>query len=225
VRPAALVRERGWLSRQPRAFQDELLDCAYLRAREAGEVLYHVGDASGGLVGLVEGLVKLEIAVAGGSYRVATIGQPGFWIGAYAALGPGARIVTLRVARRATFLHVAHADLDRLLGNAAHCRALAALVAEELEEAITVIGYAMSGPPDLRVAGRLATLARLYGSGNRAVLEVTQNDLSEMCALARQTVQQVLSRLEAQALVEVGYGRVTVLDTEGLMGVADSGRG
>jgi CRP/FNR family transcriptional regulator, cyclic AMP receptor protein len=220
----AVARERGWLSRQPRDFQDAVLGRAVLRTREAGEVLYHVGDPGGGLFGLVDGLVKLEVAVAGGTYRVATIGQPGFWIGAYAALRSSSRIVTVRVARRSTFLNLPHADLELLMRNAIWCRALADLVAEELEEAILVIGYALSGTPELRVAGRLASLARLYGSGNAAVLEVTQSDLSEMCGLARQTVQQALGHLEAQGLVEVGYRRITVCDAARLMALTDAGR-
>jgi CRP-like cAMP-binding protein len=220
---AAILGRRGWLSRQVPEFQAEVLRRSVERTFEAGSLLYQVGDPPGGVYGLVDGLVKLEIAAPGGTYRVATIGQPGFWVGHYATIRSGPRIAALRVAVRSVFRYLPRSEVEGLMEEAVYCRAFGALVAEELEEAIFVLGYAMSGKPEIRVAACLGALAQSYGDGRQAELRVTQSDLAEMCALARQTVQQVLVRLEALGLAVARYGRVQVPDIAALVAFAEQG--
>ncbi len=71
--------------------------------------------------------------------------------------------------------------------------------------------------PDGRVARSLAALfhpvlyPRLSG-----VLRITQQELAYLAGLSRQRVNEALSVLQREGLIEVAYGGVTVLDLERL---------
>lgn len=213
---AEIMQSRGWLARQPRDFQQEMIGRSMLRQFVEGDVLYHAGDPPSGVFGLVEGVIKIELAVAGATYRVASVRQPGYWTGEGAAFRLSNRLATMKIAAPSHILHLPLAEFEQLIRNPVYCRCFAVLTMEHLEEAITVLGNILAGTPDNRVAARLVMLAERDGRGNAAELPITQYDIAEMCALSRQTVQQVLSRLETRGLLQVGYRRITVPDVQRL---------
>lgn len=47
-------------------------------------------------------------------------------------------------------------------------------------------------------------------------------DLAETVGTYRETATQVLNDLKAQGLIEIGRKRITILDAEGLLAVAES---
>lgn len=217
---AEIMLTHGWLSRQPRDFQQELISRSMLRQYSEGATLYHAGDPPAGVFGLVEGIIKIELAVPGATYRVASVRQPGFWTGEAAAFRLGNRLATIRMTAPSHVLHLPLAEFEHMIGNPSFCRCFAVLTVEHLEEAITVVANMMAGTPDSRVAARLVRLAESNGTSNSAELLLTQYDIAEMCALSRQTVQQVLSHLESRGLVKLGYRRVLVPDVKRLAAVS-----
>lgn len=214
------MKAHGWLSRQPNDFRQELISRATLRHLPEGETLYHAGDPPAGVFGLVEGIIKVELAVTGATYRIASVRQPGFWTGEAAAFRLGNRLATISIAAPSYVLHLPLAEFERMIENPSFCRCFAVLTVEHLEEALTVVANMMAGTPDSRVAARLVSLAERNGSSNSVELPITQSDIAEMCALSQQTVQQVLGRLEKRGLVEVGYRRILVPDVEVLAAAA-----
>jgi CRP-like cAMP-binding protein len=71
---------------------------------------------------------------------------------------------------------------------------------------------------DRRVYHALAWLADLYGGAGEGpvVVPLTQEQLADYVGGSRPTVNQVLQRLVAQGVVELGRGRFTVLDRPAL---------
>ena len=71
---------------------------------------------------------------------------------------------------------------------------------------------------DRRVHRRLAELAELYSDGRSGAVSVplTQELLAELVGGTRPSVNQVLQRLAAQGMVELGRSRITVLDRAAL---------
>ena len=51
---------------------------------------------------------------------------------------------------------------------------------------------------------------------SRRVIEISQEQLSLMLAISRQTTNQILKDLEAQGIVRLSYGGIEILDRERL---------
>ncbi len=64
------------------------------------------------------------------------------------------------------------------------------------------------------MARRIGDLRALYGSD---LIPVTQEDLAGLSGATRQTVNQVLTDLRDRSVVELGRGRITVLDPDALL--------
>jgi CRP/FNR family cyclic AMP-dependent transcriptional regulator len=56
-------------------------------------------------------------------------------------------------------------------------------------------------------------LSEQYGSGDASVLvPLNQDDVADLCGASRPTVNKILQELEAQGLIELGRGRIAIVD-------------
>jgi CRP-like cAMP-binding protein len=212
-----VARSAGWLSEQSPALQDDLLARCILRTYSEKETICNVGDPHHGLYALVSGVLRVELSTMGEDYRIASVKQPVFWFGEAASLARSSFYVTITAATPASLLFLPHHDFERLIENAAYCRALSVLLIGHIEEALQVIAQMLEGDVENRIAARVALLAERSGPQQPHVIPVTQSDLAEMCGLSRPTVQQVLSNLERRGLIRAGYRRIEVIDLEALV--------
>ena len=88
---------------------------------------------------------------------------------------------------------------------------------ERLAQFIAMVEYDRLLEPDARIARCLAALfnPRLYPGSSRELM-ISQAELGYLSGVSRQRVNQALQRLGEARLLRVDYGRVTVLDLEGL---------
>ena len=100
------------------------------------------------------------------------------------------------------------------------CRTVAALTAEGLGEAVTVVSNLIQPNGELRVAQRLLTFIGLYGDDRRVFTDVSQGDLATMCGLSRQTLNKVLKDLQDAGAITTGYRRIEILDVDALRSIA-----
>lgn len=212
-----VARSAGWLAEQSTAFQDDLLSRCLLRSYSEKETICNVGDPYHGMYALVSGVLRVELSTMGEDYRIASVKQPVFWFGEGASLAKSAFYVTITAATPASLLFLPHSDFERLIENAAYCRAFSVLLIEHFDEASQVIAQLLEGDVESRIAARLALLAERSGPQQPQAIPITQSDLAEMCGLSRPTVQQVLSNLEKRGLIRAGYRRIEVIDPEGLI--------
>lgn len=212
-----LVRSSGWLSEQPAAFQDDVLSRCNLRSFRERETIVHMGDEASGIYCLVAGAVRIDFPAPGGDYKIVTLKQPVFWFGQGSSLTRRARPVTTTAASHANVLHLPLPEFERLIENAAYCRAFSLLNLEHFNEAMKMLTHLLVNDVERRVALRLALLAERSDDRLPASVPVTQADLAEMCGLSRPTVQQVLSGFEKRGLIRAGYRRIEIVDAQGLV--------
>lgn len=193
-------------------FRAEVIRRSHLRSFDAGEMLYCVGDAPGGVFGLAEGV--LTIVLRNG--RVATVKRPGYWIGETAAMRRQHRTVTLCAATRAHVLYLPLAEFERLIADAENCRRFAGLSLQHLDEALEIIACLMVPDVVARIAARLLALAETQAVAEGTPVRLTQSDLAEMCGVSRQTVNRVLIDLSERQLVTTRYGTVAIVDARNL---------
>jgi CRP/FNR family cyclic AMP-dependent transcriptional regulator len=169
-------------------------------------------------IGVIDGLVKIASVNAQGKTTTFTGVTSGGWFGEGSLLKDRFRkydVVTLRESRiaympRATFEWLLDTDIG-------FNRFLLMQLNERLGQFIAMVEHERLLEPDARVARSLASLYNpvLYPEQLTAV-QLSQEELGYLSGVSRQRVNQALQVLEKAGLVKIEYGRIRILDLDGL---------
>ena len=169
-------------------------------------------------IGLIDGLVKMTSVSPEGKTTTFTGVTSGGWFGEGSLLKDKFRkydVVTLRDSRVA---YMPSATFNWLLdSNIGFNRFLLMQLNERLAQFIAMVEHERLLETDARVARSLAGLFNplLYPDQAKDV-QLSQEELGYLCNVSRQRVNQALHRLEKEGLVKIDYGRIRILDLEGL---------
>jgi CRP/FNR family cyclic AMP-dependent transcriptional regulator len=169
-------------------------------------------------IGLIDGLVKMTSMNAEGKTTTFTGVTSGGWFGEGSLLKDRIRkydVVTLRESKvaympRATFEWLLDIDIG-------FNRFLLMQLNERLGQFIAMVEHERLLSPDARVARSLAGLYNPVLYPDQATdVQLSQEELGYLCGVSRQRVNQALQLLTKAGLVKVEYGRIRILDLEGL---------
>lgn len=212
-----------WLKDYPKALVQQLVTEGRLIRLTAGEWAQAEGDDRSGLFIVVDGSLHSFCAAPGD--RAVMIGV----IGAGAVLGHttrysgGPRLVTAVCVEPSLLLEITEASLERVATQFPEVwRAIAGFAYAHTRRALQMAAEVISLKPRQRIAARL--LAAIDGGGlaDTPTLRVNQELLGEMLGLTRKTVNSHLSSFEKIGLIHTGYGKVTIVNVDGLKNVANS---
>lgn len=228
ARAERLILQRGWLSEQPEDARTAILQRARLVRHDAGGFVFHAGDEAGGICGVVSGGIGIYLPTEGDDLRLAHIGRCGVWFG-YGPLIRGRRRTLSFSPTEATWLlQVPLPALQEIAGSSlVHQRAVLSVSEYGMDAAIAVIEDLLIQNHARRIT---ATLLRVApdrdpdGGGDADDLIITQSQLGEMASVGRQVVNRELQRLEERGWIAVSYGRIRILDRNGLAAFATSSR-
>lgn len=206
-----LVRS-PWLSRQPAPVAGALLDAGRVQRLEAGQWVYGEDDPDGGLFAVISGRLSVEAAAGPERMVLIDILHKGAWLGQSAQAD-----VTVRARSAATLFLIPDAVLKRV----GHDRpdvwqAVSNLVYGQLESAVRMVARLLTAGPAELIALRLLALAE----GQPPFVAISQSELGELTGMTRKAANAHLALLEEQGLVKRAYGKVMIVDTEALKGVA-----
>ncbi len=197
-----------------------LLATTRVRRFGRGEVVVHEGDPADSLHLVESGRLAVRVTTPTGERATLNLLGPGQYFGELSLLDGRtpirtASIVALESSTTRSLSASAFREL-RQRHRAAE-RFLLALLARRVEELSGRVVEAMYDGLDRRVHRRLLELASLYDDGKPSVvITLTQELLAELVGGTRPSVNQVLQRLADQGIVELGRGRITVLDRRAL---------
>lgn len=206
----------GWLSLCEPAFAEVVLERGRIQVLEAGDPLFHPGDAATGIFGLRSGALAMSFLVPEFGPSLSHIMLPGAWFGetAYVRM-PNITGVHATRPSRAVYLPMREID---------------ALVAEEPRRwigfsklAILNGQLAMGAAYDLMLRDPLqrcaATLLRLAGlrhgpplTTGQVELDITQSDFAHMTNLSRNSVGAILRVLRERQCIDVDYRQLLITD-------------
>jgi len=197
----------------------ELLQIARRRRFARNEVVFHRDDLGDSLHLIQRGRFAIRVMTPLGDTATIAVRGPGESFGEMALVAEEARrsatVAALEDAEtiavyRDDFAYIRKrypeidAVLFRFLTNEVR------MLNERLLEALYV-------PVEKRVRRRLLELSRLYADGGETpVIVLTQETLSELAGASRPTVNQVLRDEEKRGTIELGRGRIRVLDVSEL---------
>lgn len=225
---AAPYRERlhasSWFGTLEAPLQDALIGIAAVRRLGAGEILFLRGDPPDGLYCVVEGMIRIGATSADGREALLAVLEPVNWFGEIGVFDRQPRTHDARADGTTTLLHMPQTALIALLDDTpALLHAFALLLTHKLRLTFAVLEETALLPAPVRVARRLLLMADGYGDlrlGSRRVLRVPQEQLAQLLALSRQTVNQVLKDFQARGILKLAYGEIELLDFAGLREVA-----
>lgn len=169
-------------------------------------------------IGVVDGLVKMTSVTPEGKTTTFLGVTSGGWFGEGSLLKDRVRkydVVTLRESivaymPRATFQWLLDTSID-------FNRFLLMQLNERLGQFIAMVEYERLLDTDARVARSLASLFNpvLYPEQAKEV-QLSQEEVGYLTGISRQRANQALQVLEKAKLLKVEYGRIRILDLDGL---------
>jgi CRP-like cAMP-binding protein len=197
-----------------------VLAAARRRTFARGEVVVREGDPSDSLHLVASGQLAVRVSTRDGENATINLLGRGDYFGELSLLDgqPPVRSATIVALEKAETLSLSAMEFrDLRARHRAADQLLLMLMALRVEELSSRLLEAMYDGLDLRVHRRLVELAGRYGRGpGPVVIPLTQEHLAELVGGTRPTVNQILQKLAARGVVELGRGKVTVLDLDWL---------
>ena len=188
-----------------------------------GERVFQEGDTGDCMYLLEKGKVAIRVTTRSGEVATLRILSAGDFFGELAIISPGKRNATVVALEPVEVLAVHREQLAQL--RAKHVgvdRVLIEALVAEVRRLSRQLMTAMYVPLPKRVAECLVDLADAYAAAPGPVtVPLTQEDIAGLCGAARPPTNQVLKSLETEGLIEVGRGRVVILDQAGLLAAVE----
>lgn len=216
-----LLTTNVWISELPDAVVEQLARHAQRRTLADGELLYARGDAPTCLFGVVSGRIRVAATNIDGREITVTYFDVGDWLGELSIFDGLPRISDAFAVGRTEVIAIPNATFQQLLEEQPRLYApFVKILCNKLRLALHFAADMMLLPLSARLAKRLLDLARDYGEtgaqGTLITLRLPQDELGRMLGASRQSISKELKAWEAEGLIRVAYGRITVCDTEGL---------
>ncbi|WP_447776920.1 Crp/Fnr family transcriptional regulator [Variovorax boronicumulans] len=197
--------------------QQRLLAVAHRRTLVRGESLFHKGSSPDALFGVVSGSLRVSVVAPGGREAVIAMLEPGHWFGEVSLLVGRERVYDTCAVDTTEMAVVAAADFHRLVAEHPDVHmAFTRLVCLRLRQALAWIDDVILMPLPVRLAHRLLTLdaraATPAEDGGGTLLGVSQEDLSFMLGVSRQSVNRLLKLWEEDGTLRVRYRSIELLD-------------
>lgn len=209
-----VLSRHGWLARQPKDFQRQVLAESQLQHFECGAPVYHLGDPPGGIYGVASGAVGISIAPGEGGPYLAHLGTAGYWIGEGPFLTGEPRRVELMAMSRCVLLNLPLHVMERMAAeDPMNIRRFAQIAISNVDLALRVIGDLMIAQPERRIA---AVLVRSAGPQQKPMVRVSQAELGRMANASRKLVNKALHNFAGLRWVEPGYNAITIHDVQAL---------
>jgi CRP/FNR family transcriptional regulator, cyclic AMP receptor protein len=185
------------------------------RTYERDSVIFSQSDPGDSLFGVVTGRVRISTSSAGGREVFLNIMEPGDTFGEIALLDGRPRTATASAMATSDLLIITREQFLGLL-------AREPMLTEHLLRLLCtrlrwVSGFAEESallPVPARLARRLLSLAKLHGHETKVGIElnVSQDEMARFLGLSRQIVNQYLQAWKAQHWVDLGRGRIKILN-------------
>lgn len=210
---AHVLTKQGWLSRQPSTFQGDVLARGFAQDFEPGEAVYRVGDACGGIYGLVAGTLAVSIAAPGRTPRFVQFGSVGAWAGEGCFMTGETRRAELRTVSECTLFHLPLDAMQRLATDDPEAiRYFARITVNHYDVMARVIDDLLIPKAECRIAAALERASWLL----EPTVQISQSDLGAMANASRSQVNAALARFAREGWLSHSYRSITIHDAKAL---------
>ena len=219
-----ILRNGSWFGGLPAGLQVLILHRSIILEYSKGDVIISEGSPAQGMFAVLEGQVRVMRGVGDAHDVLIHVGEVGFWFGDHGTMTGVPSIGSIVADSPVRVLLLPVSEFERIVEDEPrYFRAFAALLFERYALLFRYMGETHSLATEEWLHTRLADLAAMR-RGNSPTsdpvsITMSQADLASMIGVSRQTLNALLTRLEARGLIEVGYRSVRVLDEARLRNV------
>ena len=186
------------------------------RTYRAGRMIYLQGTHPDRFYYLISGSVRSFISSSTGEERVLAIHRAGDLMGEASFFDGCPRVTSAMAVEDCRILPIGRAQLDAAFQRHPE---LALPMLQHLARTVRLLSGHV-GAASLPARQRIARWLLSQPAGADGALKATHEGIGQAVGLSRVTVSRALGELAAQGLVELGYRSVSVLDRDGLEGLA-----
>ncbi len=211
-----ILQQNSWFQACPPGLQDSLIEQSQIVEIADGAYLCRRGEPATGLFCLVDGRLLIGGGGEGGKEAILAIIEAPYWFGEMELFDEGPRTHDARAEGAATVIQIPQEAIRSILEREPrYWRDMGLLTALKTRVAFKAIEDSKAGSSLTRVARRILAIFEGHGfrpTDQRALLTASQEQLALMLGLSRQTVNQLLGKLEKQDAIRRHYGGIEVLD-------------
>ena len=219
----SLLRSQGWLISVEPSFREALLsECQWSKVVPRMPVSLG-GETTGGMYGVASGTVGIIPAVATPDAGLIHIDRAPFWYGLQPFMSGEGRHITVMARSECVIVHVSKMSLNRILASdSAGWQMLLMHLGELFRMSIQAAADLLLPERDRRCAAVLLRIAGARSAGSTAhTVHCSHEELAAMCNLSRQTIADVLRRLEMRGEAELGYRAIRLINPDSLRRIVD----
>ncbi len=211
--PLTVFPPQSWFHRLADQHQQQLAELARPRVLQAGEFLFHRGDAFCGIYGVCSGQLQISGLQQNGAEALLSFLFAGDWFGEIAFFDQQSRTHDVRACQHTLLWQLPKAALLQLVQQDAQWwLLLGQLLTDKLRQTF----QALEQQSMLSAAQRLAHRLWLW-SAQQSVLQVSQEQLAQSLGVSRQTCNQLLQPLLQSGCICLHYRAIEVLDRAALI--------
>ena len=219
-----LVLTSGWLSLQPRPFQDSVVGHCRFRSTEKGAPAIQAGDPPGSMFAVVSGSFAVELIARARSPDILRVARPVAWFGTGVAAARQAHAIGLRALQPSAVLFLPPAGIEDI---ASHDPTALWRFGAVLAENLTAMNVMCHDLRHRRHVARIVAVllssggCRLSTPPDTASIDIFlgHEDLAVMANVARTTAGAILHDLEKAGHVERRYRRIRLLNPDGMRSI------
>jgi CRP-like cAMP-binding protein len=217
-----LLDKGEWFGRLPLDLRRTIVENSRTQRFSRGAMVRTEGSPPAGPCAVLEGTIAVARWCDADDHSLLHVGGPGFWFGEVAPLLRCESVVTIFAQTDVEILELPLDAFDRLVQERPdHYPHFARLAIERyvllMRQMAEVLGLDKEALLRARLAD-LIDLRRLDDPHSDADIHAPQADLAALMGVSRQTLNELLKRLEASGAIEVSYRKIRVLDLERLRG-------
>lgn len=165
--------------------------------------------------------MRLSVTASNGREAVLSVLSPGRWFGEASLLGEEPHGHDARAVVDSEVIMVPAVAVHEVLDNRPDfLLELTRMVCRRYKETLQRIDATILLPLPVRLAKRLLEVCKAqhpnYTGTGSALLRLSQEDLSQMLGVSRQSINKLLKDWEARGIVGIQYGKITLLDHDAL---------
>jgi len=214
------LQNGGWFNGLPDALRSSMMAAAKILRLEPGQQLFAQGDPEHGLYAVVSGGISISRQREDGKEALLTVIESPDWFGEITLFDRGCRTHAAIAVGKTVLVEVNGKVLDYILSEHpcfwqyfGQLMTLKMRILLDHSEDLALNSNAQ------RLAKRLLMIAKSNSeltSHSKRMVVVPQEQLAMMLFITRQTTNHILKNLERLGLIKLIYGKIEILDHDGL---------
>jgi CRP/FNR family cyclic AMP-dependent transcriptional regulator len=192
---------------------EEMVDLSRIRRFSDRSLIHARGDEPDGMFSVISGNVRASISSDVGKEALLAIFEPGSWFGESSLFDGLPRPYDAHAQGSCTLLFAPRAALETLLERQPRIyRNILQLLCQRIRLSMVLLETNALLSLEGRLAHRLLMLTQSDDQSITPEVRISQEDLSQMLGITRQSISRVLKLWESEGVIERHYRGLQILD-------------